>query len=89
MKTDNIGPNLRKIGIDGTLYGETGYNSYEGNDLWVWPLETVIKAEMCEVSYLAVYRNGNDSPAFCDSNKGLTQYIWEYLGNSCPNDICG
>jgi hypothetical protein len=60
--------------------------------LWPWPNETLIKQHMCNNTDLAsvnrVASNGTGwAPAWCASNKTLTRYIWEYLGNTTPTTI--
>ena len=47
-------------------------------ELWPWPYEDIIKRNMCAES----------NYGWCVTSKTLTQYIWEYLGNPCPADIC-
>jgi hypothetical protein len=68
-----------KIGVSGTLWGEAGYNTDTGEALWPWPNEARIKQEMCT--------DAGVTRGFCGSTS-LTKYIWEYLGNGCPADIC-
>ncbi len=84
---------MKKIGVSGTLWGESGYNTTTDNDLWPWPNEVIIKANM------STYSNENVSGTrgFCSTGKQLngrdditlTSYIWEYLGNQMPSDIYG
>ncbi len=76
-----------KIGVSGTLYGEAGFNTVTDELLWPWPYEDRIKQKMC--FDMGVTRG------FCSTDTGLhggnitlTSYIWEALGNACPNDIC-
>lgn len=45
--------------------------------LWPWPFEDRIKADMCQAT-----RQG-----FC-SKPSLSHYVWEYLGNPCPERFC-
>jgi len=66
-----------RIGVSGTLYGETGWNTDTGIALWPWPYEERIKADMSQVS----------TRGFCASGMTLTKYIWEYLGNSAPSEL--
>jgi hypothetical protein len=90
---------LKKIGVYGASYGEPGWNSTTGENLWPWPYEQKIKQLM------GSYRGVNDSAGnwvavdgkrgFCADGKGLyggpitlTSYVWEYLGNPCPAEIC-
>jgi hypothetical protein len=70
--------------VDGTLTGTL---------LWPWPNETLIRQHMCNATDLTTAHriSGNGTgwePAWCASGKSLTSYIWEYLGNACPADIC-
>jgi hypothetical protein len=95
----DIGPTiLKQIGISGTLYGETGYDTITNVDLFPFPNESKIKTQMS--SYTNNWPEGNlPNPArgFCADGKQLngvdditlTSYIWEYLGNEMPDDIYG
>ncbi len=83
---------MKKIGVSGTLWGEPGYNTTTNEDLWPWPNEEIIQANMRTYSHphISGYRG------FCADGNGLyggpitlTSYIWEYLGNPCPAEICG
>jgi hypothetical protein len=63
--------------------------------LWPWPDEDIIKEQMCNIDDLnEVHRwNTSDSlfvgrPGWCETNKTLTEYIWEADGATCPDDIC-
>lgn len=68
---------LKKYGIKETagkfIVMETNEN------LWPWPYEDLIKQDLCE----------NTAKGLCGTNKTLTKYIWEYLGNSIPPEIYG
>lgn len=46
--------------------------------LWPWPYEDIIKRDIC----------ADSSHGWCNTDKTLTEYVWEYLGNSCPPEIC-
>lgn len=63
------------IGLSNGEYTITGTT----DPLWPWPHEAIIKRDMC----------AGTTTGWCATNKSLTRYIWEYLGNSCPVDICG
>jgi len=91
---------LKRIGVSGTLYGEEGWNEETEEDLWPWPNENVIKQDAGSF-YKASDEAFTDSPemigarGFAAAGNGLyggpitlTSYIWEYLGNPCPDDIC-
>jgi hypothetical protein len=91
---------LWKIGVDGTVYGEPGWNTVRGPEngygraedkLWPFPNEAAIKADM------ASYNRGglSGTRGFSAPGNGLyggprtlTSYIWEYLGSPCPSDVC-
>ena len=84
---------LKKIGASGTLWGETGYNTVTTENLWPFPHEDKIKANMSTYNLHGV----NGARGFCATGKQLdginnitlTSYIWEYLGNKMPTDIYG
>jgi hypothetical protein len=91
---------LKKIGVSGTLYGETGWDTVTSDNLWPFPNEGEMKADM-GAFYMAPEAAYAGSPemsgarGFCAGGDGLyggpitlTSYIWEYLGNSCPAEIC-
>ena len=89
-----IGPSIvKKVGVTGTLYGETGYNTTTEDKLWPFPNENIIKSNMAKYSSDGV----NGARGFCASckqkngidNITLTSYIWEYLGNQIPSSIYG
>jgi hypothetical protein len=65
---------VKRYGTDGTFYGDTGYNTLTSVDLWPWPNEDRIKADLSTAS----------TRGFCASGQTLTKYIWEYLGNTIP-----
>jgi hypothetical protein len=77
----------KKMGTSGTLHGETGYNILTSEDLWPWPNEDRIKTDFASVSggLRGFATSGN---GLYGGLKTLTSYIWEYLGNSCPTEIC-
>jgi hypothetical protein len=79
---------LKKIGVSGTLYGETGYNTTTTDNLWPWPYEDRIKSEMSGVA--TVGNRGFTTYSGLDGvHNTLTSYVWEYLGNQIPSDVYG
>jgi hypothetical protein len=89
---------MKRIGVSGTRWGETGYDQVTSEDLWPWPFEDKIKA---------VFREANAPPSgnspstnntlrgFAANGNGLyggpitlTSYIWEFLGTPCPATVC-
>ncbi len=58
--------------------------------LWPWPYEDWIREDMCDSGFLTeIGRTGADTPKWCTTSKTLTEYIWEYLGNTIPTEIYG
>lgn len=85
---------LKKIGVNGTIYGEAGYNTATDDDLWPFPNETLIKTKMAEYSYDVITGDRGFASSTAKQLNGvtsvtLTSYIWEYLGNQMPEDIYG
>ncbi len=88
-----------RIGKDGTMWGEPGWNETTNITLWPWPYEDIIKELMSQY----YYDNSSDNlppirgdRGFCGNGTGLyggpitlTSYIWEYLGNPLPDYIYG
>ena len=82
---------LKKIGVAETLYGEAGWNEVTDEDVWPFPNENNIKLLMRQT-----VDGISADTGFCAGGEGLyggpltlTSYIWEYLGNPCPPEICG
>lgn len=73
---------LYRYGTDDTRHRQAGYNTLTGTQLWPWPNEARIKAEMCAAT----------SRGFCSAGLrkdgkqpiSLTSYIWEAVGNAMP-----
>lgn len=81
----DIGATVTKmIGKNGTLWGELDYNTEQGN-MWPFPIEDLIRTQMKAYNLSGV----NGDRGFCVNGQTLTKYIWEYLGNSIPDDIYG
>lgn len=76
---------LKRIGVSGTSYGETGWDTLTSDDLWPFPNEDRIKNELSVVSLRGFCAAGNSLDGI--SPLTLTTYIWEILGNQIPNDI--
>jgi hypothetical protein len=57
--------------------------------LWPWPHEKRIKQDLCDQAFLTeMGRTGAGAPKLCTTDKSITQYVWEYLGNPCPDEVC-
>ena len=66
---------VNRLGVTGSLYGETNWNTDTAVTLWPWPNEARLKKNMC--TDVGITRG------FCGSTS-LTTYIMEYLGNRNP-----
>ena len=76
----------KRMGVSGTLYGETGWNTLTSENLWPWPDEARIKAAL----------QADDPRGFCVvglkgldgvSDMTLSRYVWEKLGNQIPAEV--
>jgi len=86
-ETGDMGANIiYKTGVDGTLYGETGYNTTGTERLWPFPSEGLIRTKLKAYSYSNGYSVSGDR-GFCADGTDLTTYIWEYLGNTIPANV--
>ena len=88
----------KRYGVDGTLWDESGYDQLTNNSLWPWPNEQRIHDDAAEADGFS-YPNtdwaggpytivNNPQRGFATVGQTLTRYVWEYLGNPCPADIC-
>lgn len=92
--SQRVGAELTKqYGVSGTFYGEAGYADLTNEDLWPFPYEDQIKADMSSHNPAS---GPSGTRGFAASGNGLyggpitlTSYVWEYLGNPCPAEICG
>ncbi len=64
---------VKRIGVDGSRYGDTGYNTLSTVNLWPWPNESLIQQQMCK----------SETRGFCGSTS-ISDYIWGFLGNQNP-----
>lgn len=83
-----IGANVKAlIGISGTLWGESGYNTDTEISMWPFPNEDLIRTKMAAYTYDD--GSGGDpevtgARGFCADGETLTHYIMDYLGNGDP-----
>lgn len=63
-----------RYGLDGTFYGDPGYNTLTSTPLWPYPNEARIKADMA----------ADSTRGFCAPGETLTHYLWNRLGNGSP-----
>ncbi|MFH2066630.1 MAG: right-handed parallel beta-helix repeat-containing protein [Pseudomonadota bacterium] len=74
---------LKRIGVSGTMYGESGFDRVTDENLWPFPNEGLIRTHMRAYNLNGV----NGARGFCSDNQTLTKYIWGYLGNPIPTDF--
>ncbi len=75
-----IGPNIStKWGADGSMWGQSGYDSDTGAPLWPFPNEARIKSDLCE----------NANWGLCAGSDKLTEYLFKKFGNPVPPEIYG
>jgi hypothetical protein len=86
-----VGPTiLKKIGVSGTLYGETGWDTVTNDNLWPFPNEAKIKELMSTtVDGVSGAYGFTTGTSIDGSAQTLTKYIWEQFGNQIPADIYG
>ena len=89
---------MKRYGVTGTMWGEPGFDQLTNENLWPWLYEEKIKEVFREANdppkgYLPIVNN--TKRGFAADGNGryggaitLTSYIWEYLGNPCPREIC-
>lgn len=74
---------LRRIGEPGSLWGGPGFDATTSECLWPWPDEQIVAA---------AFRSGVSDPpsdrGFAAEGQSLTRYVWEYLGNPMPAELC-
>ncbi len=81
-----VGANItNKIGVSGTLWGDTGYNTVTTDALWPWPYEARIHDDFSGARNLPASSPANRG--FAASGQTLTNHIWEALGNNVPGNI--
>ncbi|MBL4621953.1 MAG: hypothetical protein JKY89_06100 [Immundisolibacteraceae bacterium] len=80
-------PLLLRVGVNGSMLPDSGAGPHADGDwnkiggtagteeLWPWPYESLIKRDLSEVADVGVR-------GWTATDKTLTEYIWEYLGNS-------
>ena len=89
---------LKRIGVAGTFYGDPGWDTVTNEDLWPWIYEDEIKALFAKSNPTPsgyTPPGNNAARGFASKANGLyggeitlTSYIWEYLGNACPGNLC-
>ena len=72
---------VKRYGVDGSLWGDPGYNTLTDKDLWPFPYEAQIRADMRAYSPAG---GPDGTRGFCADGQTLTNYIWGYLGNAVP-----
>ena len=74
---------MKRVGTDGTLHGDVGYNVMSAIDLWPFPNEDIIKSDFAAESARG-FATGNSLDG---TPQTLTKYIWESLGNQIPDSV--
>jgi hypothetical protein len=88
---------LKRVGHDGDFWGDSGWDTEQSENLWPWPYEDWVKAELASMPATI---NGQAMPSPTRgvaslTAKGLdgtspltlTRYVWESLGNQIPDSI--
>jgi hypothetical protein len=92
----DIGANvIYRYGTDGTIWGDSGYDTLSAVSLWPFPNEAKIQSDFRTENVSTSSPTVNNTyRGFCSSGTSiggdpitLTNYIWEYLGNEIPQDI--
>lgn len=65
---------IKRYGQSGLFYGDSGYNTLSSDDLWPYPNEARIKADMA----------ADSTRGFCAAGESLTHYLWNQMGNGSP-----
>lgn len=82
----DVGANIvYRYGVDGSRFGDAGYNALTKQPLWPWPNEARIKSEMCRHTDRGFCSRGTQRDGVTPVT--LTSYLWEALGNPMPRDI--
>lgn len=82
-------------GRSGTFYGEPGWDENTDIPMWPFPQEAIIQEKMRQFTHTDDRGTLTGKRGFAAEGTGLyggpitlTSYIWEYLGNPCPDTIC-
>lgn len=91
LANGSVGPTImKKTGVSGTIYGETGYDKVTDDNLWPFPNEATIKTLMSTtVAGVSGVYGFTSGTSLDGSPQTLTKYIWEQLGNQIPAEIYG
>ncbi len=92
---NNTSPLIDNPGDDGKPRGASIIYRYNDGietteKLWPWLYQEKIRQDFCDLDYLTeIGRTGDNSSPWCDSNKTLTNYLWEGLTSTpCPEGVC-
>ena len=64
-----------RIGVDNSIYGDTGFDTPSGESLWPWPYEERLKSDLCADGI---------ARGMCGKALSLTDYVWTYIGAASP-----
>lgn len=83
LATANVGATiLYQIGGTGTFYGDTGWNTTTSTQLWPFANEQMWGAKMAAYSAIGPGGNRGFAALAATSSTPLTDYIWNFLGNT-------
>ena len=82
---------LNRLGAGGALFGEAGWDQQTGESLWPWPHQDQLAQRMALYNRHGVTGARGFAAGGAALDGGpvtLSSYIWEYLGNPCPDGWC-
>lgn len=80
---------MYKIGAEGTLDGEPGWDTVTAEPLWPFPNEDQIKKDMGAYDGPGApgARGFATGKSLDGSDQTLTKYVWEFLGHPIPKEV--
>ncbi|MBL0125041.1 MAG: hypothetical protein IPP88_20805 [Betaproteobacteria bacterium] len=61
---------VNRIGGNGSMFGDSGFNAETTENLWPWPYEDRLRSDLCADGVVR---------GFCAKSLSLTDYVWNYL----------
>ena len=61
---------VNRIGVNGSMFDDAGFNAETTEDLWPWPYEDRLRSDLCADGIVR---------GFCAKGLSLTDYVWNYL----------
>ena len=88
LATAGVGATIMyQIGVTGSHYGDSGWNTTSSNPLWPLANEQMWAAKMATYTGTGPGGNRGFAALASTSSTPLTDYIWGYLGNPKPATI--